>query len=132
MARILIAEDEPQIRSAISEIVSGAGHETHETFDGLGALYDTKELKPDVLLLDWMIPEMFGGEVLDHIRNDDEYSEIKDTIVIIVSDFEDETSREKFVSAGANEFVAKRDDPDRMKSELLGAIQRLLDERASS
>ena len=131
MARILIVDDEPQIRSAIAGIVSGAGHETHETFDGISALYDAKELKPDVLLLDWMIPEMFGGEILDHIRNDDEYSDIKDTIVIIVSDFEDETSREKFVSAGADEYVAKRDDPDQMKADLLGAIQRLLDERAS-
>ncbi len=132
MARILIVDDEPQVRSAIAGIVNGAGHETHEAFDGISALYDAKELKPDVLLLDWMIPEMFGGEILDHIRNADEYSDIKNIIVIIISDFEDETSREKFVAAGANDYVAKRDDPDQMKSDLLGAIQRLLDERASA
>lgn len=127
MAKVLIADDEPEVRSVLASIVQGAGHEVHEAFDGLSALLDIKELKPDLVLLDWMIPEMFGGEVLDHLRNDDEYAEVRDTRVIVVSDFDNETSREKFIAAGAQDFVAKRDDPGQMKEALLTCIQGLLD-----
>lgn len=126
MARILIADDEPQVRSALRSILEGAGHEVFETFDGLGALYDLKDLKPDALLLDWMIPELFGGEVLDKIRNDLEYQEVRETPVIVVSDFDDEANRERFLQAGANDFVPKRDNLDQLKEHLLACLGTLL------
>ena len=130
MARILIADDEPQIRNTVASIMKEAGHETFEAFDGLSALDDVKDLKPDLLLLDWMIPELFGGEVLDRIRNDAEFEEVKDILVVIVSDFDDETSRQKFQHAGANDFVAKRDDPKLMREPLVACVNGLLKQKA--
>jgi CheY-like chemotaxis protein len=127
MARILIADDEPQVRNAVVSIVKGGGHETFETFDGLGALMDVKELKPDLVLLDWMIPELFGGEVLDKLRNDPDYADVKDTIVIVVSDFTGDSNRDEFMRAGANAYVPKRDNLHEMKDELLSTISQLLE-----
>lgn len=122
MAKILIADDEPQTRSAIANIMREAGHETYEAFDGLGALFDVKELKPDVLLLDWMIPELFGGEVLERLRGDEEYSEVADTIVIVVSDFDDDASQENYRRAGANDFVAKKENLDELRDSLIKRV----------
>ncbi|MBI2425263.1 MAG: response regulator [Candidatus Hydrogenedentes bacterium] len=126
MARILIADDEPEVRKALVRMVTEAGHQSMETSDGLGALYDTKELAPDVLLLDWMIPELTGGDVLHALRNDPNYGSVSHTPVIIVSDFVEESSRDTFLRAGANAFVAKRDDLDGMKRELLSTIDCLI------
>ena len=63
MAKILVVDDESEVRRAIVEIVQSGGHETEEAFDGVGALEGVKEHRPDVLLCDWMLPELFGGEV---------------------------------------------------------------------
>ncbi|MCH8236933.1 MAG: argininosuccinate lyase [Proteobacteria bacterium] len=56
MAKVLVAEDEPEIRNLLVKILTDAGYETRGTFDGLGALCDVKEFEPDLLILDWMLP----------------------------------------------------------------------------
>ena len=127
MAKILIVDDESEVRRAIVEIVQSGGHETHEGFDGVGALEGVKEHRPDVLLCDWMLPELFGGEVIQKIRSDSEYADFKDLPIIVVSDFADETSERKFTQAGANAFVAKNDNLEGMREELLAAITDLLE-----
>lgn len=126
MARILVADDEPEVRRAIVAILHEAGHETREAYDGISVLDGVKDYRPDVLLLDWMIPEIFGGEVLAILRNQEEYRDFRKLPVIVVSDFDDETSLGKFKAAGANDFVAKRDNLDEMRDVLLERIAELL------
>lgn len=126
MARILLADDEPQVRRVLSDIVSGAGHEVEEAYDGLDALDKVKAFRPDLLLLDWMITEFYGGEVLEKIRHDPEYAEFKDLKVIVVSDFCDDKSLADFRKAGANDFVTKLDDPDALKKYLIPRINECL------
>jgi len=126
MARILVADDEPEIRSAIVSILKTAGHETCEAYDGLSALDYVKSFRPDAMLLDWMIPELFGGEVLEALRTNPEYAQFKNLPVIIVSDFDDDNSIRRFKEAGATDFVAKRDNPNAMKDLLLERIGKVL------
>jgi CheY-like chemotaxis protein len=126
MAKILVADDEPEVRNAVVGILTNAGHETQEAYDGLCVLDTLREYKPDLLLLDWMIPELFGGEVLAILRTDPEYKEFRDLPVIVVSDFDDETSMSKFKGAGATDFVAKRDNPEDMKDLLLERVNAAL------
>lgn len=125
MAKVLIADDEPEVRKTLTRIMQEAGFETSEAFDGLGALLDVKELKPDLLLLDWMIPELSGNEVLRAIRKDEQYADVSETKVIVVSDFDDENSRRTFLHEGANDFVPKSDDPDVLRENLLTAMKAL-------
>lgn len=126
MAKILIADDEPEVRKALCDIVQAAGHEGEEAYDGFNALDKIREFKPDVLLLDWMLPELYGGEVLHKLRNDPAYEAFKNTIVIVVSDFDDEKSLNDFRQAGADDFVIKVDDPEALKGYLLKRIDDLL------
>lgn len=122
MAKILIAEDEPNVRETLVEIVKGAGHEVAEAFDGLAALDEIKAFRPDIVLLDWMIPELFGGEVLAKLRSHEDFESVRDTVVIVVSDFVSENENNTFVSSGANGFVAKDDDVERLRRNLLDTI----------
>ena len=126
MAKILVVDDESEIRRTLVEIVGGAGHETVEAFDGLGALDGVLEHRPDLLMCDWMLPELFGGEVIASLRGDAAYAEFKNLPIIVVSDFADDTSEKKFTQAGADAFVAKQDNLDLLKADLLGTINRLL------
>lgn len=126
MAKVLIVEDEPQVRTVLGGIMQDAGHSVMEAFDGLSGLYEIRDSTPDLVLLDWMIPELVGGEVLNRLRNDPEFAAVQKTPVIIVSDFEDDTSRIKFRRAGADDFVPKRDDPDQLKTLLLETVNKVL------
>ena len=125
MTKVLIADDEPEMRKALIDILESAGFEVREAYDGLGALYEAKDYQPDLMLLDWMIPELTGNEVLRTIRRDDEYLDLRRTPVIVVSDFNDESSRASFDQAGANDFVPKNDNLDTLRDTLLAAIDKL-------
>ena len=84
------------------------------------------EHHPDLLLCDWMLPELFGGEVIQRLRREPEYEEFSNLPIIVVSDFADETSEAKFKKAGADGFVAKLDDLDAMRSKLLENVEAAL------
>ena len=118
MAKVLIVDDEPEIRRALSNIVQEAGHETFEASDGVNALRQIRAVGPDLVFLDWLIPELRGDAVLEKLRNDPEYSELSDTIVVILTDFADALSKQDFQSIGANHVLAKQDDLDQMKEQV--------------
>ncbi len=118
MAKVLIVDDEPEVRRALSNIVQEAGHETFEAFDGPGALRQILTVRPDLVFLDWQIPELRGDAVLKKLRNDPEYSELSDTIVVILTDFADDLAKQDFQRLGANHVLAKQDDLDRMEEQV--------------
>jgi len=62
VARVLVIDDELDIREAVTEVLSYEGHEVVTASDGLEALRKCRELQPDVVLLDLMMPGMNGWE----------------------------------------------------------------------
>lgn len=126
MAKILVVDDESEVRRALVGILKHAGHEPVEAYDGLGALDGVREHQPDVLMCDWMLPELFGGEVISTLRNDPDYAEFKNLPIIVVSDFADETSALRFKQAGADAFVAKQDNLDQLETQLLAVLNSVL------
>ncbi len=129
MALIVVADDEPEVRKAVGGILRGAGYEVQEAYDGLSVLDVILEYKPDLVLLDWMLPELSGGEVLQKLRKEPEYKRFKTTPVIVISDFDDETSERTFRRAGADDFVAKRDNLDEFREMLLKRVAQILKAR---
>lgn len=127
MARILVVDDESEVRRALVGILKHAGHDPVEAYDGLGALDGVREHRPDLLMCDWMLPELFGGEVISTLRSDPDYAEFKHLPIIVVSDFADETSALRFKQAGADAFVAKQDNLELLKTQLLAELNRLLE-----
>jgi CheY-like chemotaxis protein len=82
-----------------------AGYEVVCAVDGESALRFAQEVKPDLILLDMILPKMSGPEVLEHLKKHSETAEIP---VVVVSSLS-EKNRQKLIEAGAEEYIEKND-----------------------
>jgi len=80
--RVIIADDNSELASAITYMIEGVGIEADATPDGLTTLQLCRRLRPRVLILDLYMPHMSGLEVLDAIRED---PNLRDIYVIMLS-----------------------------------------------
>ena len=124
--RIVLADDEQKVRSALRLLLEEL------TKDGVGALRETpcliveaagadavvrelREERVDLLLLDWELPGMAAGELLDKVR------ELSPDCVVIAMSGRSEAARDA-VDRGADAFVSKNEPPDRLVSTLLRRV----------
>jgi DNA-binding response OmpR family regulator len=111
MARILIAEDNAEIRALVSSILIEEGHKVSVAQNGQQALDMMLEDAPDVLVLDIMMPQMDGYSVLKELKT----SGIRDTMKILV--LTAKTSESDWVRGyklGADAYVTKPFDIDEL------------------
>jgi len=101
--RILLVEDSKPIRRGNERALIQAGYEVICALDGESAVRFALEEKPDLILLDLLLPKMNGPEVLQHLKNDPVTAEIP---VVILSSLTDK-NREKLIEAGAEEYIEK-------------------------
>jgi DNA-binding response OmpR family regulator len=113
---ILICDDEPALRELIRASMDD-GFVFAEASDGIAALELAREVEPDVVILDLMLPRLSGLEVLERLNADEE---LKDVPVLVITAWNE--TREDVLAAGADEFVTKPFDPD----ELRVAVNRLV------
>lgn len=104
MASILIVDDDADIRELLVYKLRHAGFEVHAESDGETGLAAARELKPDVVVLDWMMPRMTGPEVCGAIRSDASLSGVP---VIMLTAKAQEPDVERGFAAGADDFVVK-------------------------
>jgi CheY-like chemotaxis protein len=114
---ILICDDEPALRELIRASLED-GYLFAEASDGLTALELARELEPDVVVLDLMLPRLGGLEVLARIRADEH---LRDVPVLVITAWNE--TREDVLAAGAADFTSKPFDPDALKA----SIERLLE-----
>lgn len=129
--KILVVDDEAQARSSIERILTKAGYEVIQTVSGREALYILKQRKVDCILLDYLMPEMDGLEVLRIIRAD---SELKIIPTIILTALDKDEAVIAGLNAGADDYLVKASSPDiiiaRIEAMLrLGKLQRDLYEK---
>jgi DNA-binding response OmpR family regulator len=74
--RILVVDDDPSVRRLLSVQLGLAGHEVHIAEDGAGALTEVGRQRPDVLLLDVMMPLVDGWQVLEALRAKPAYADL--------------------------------------------------------
>lgn len=74
--RIMIVEDDPDMADIIKLVMEDAGYETIPIYSGRECLHRIKEVKPDLVLLDIMMPEMDGWEVHRRLKEDEETKDI--------------------------------------------------------
>jgi diguanylate cyclase len=101
--RILLAEDSKPIRRANESALLKAGYEVICAVDGEAALRLAQELKPDLILLDMIMPKMSGPEVLQRLKADAATASIP---VVVLSGLTDK-NRAKLIEAGAEEYWEK-------------------------
>lgn len=117
--KILIVDDESIGRQLLQAILLIEGFETFLAENGEDAIQKASQVKPDLILLDVMMPYMNGYEVTKAIRAD---SELKDIPIILVSALEDRNSKLQGLDIGANQYVSKPFN----KTELLKVIRSLI------
>lgn len=118
-ARILIVEDEAPIRTLISFACAGAGFEVECTDSAVTAQRIVEKNRPDLVLLDYMLPELSGVEWLEKLHAD---PKTKDLPVIMLTARGSESDRVKGLNAGADDYVVK----PFMPRELIARIQAVL------
>ena len=70
MGKILVADDEPDMRAVLSDLLEEAGHQVTEAEDGQDAYQQIQQEAPDLVLLDVLMPMMNGIQVLQRLRAD--------------------------------------------------------------
>ncbi len=112
LRKILIVEDDKNINKLMALSV-GRGFEISQLYDGGEVVPFVKSNRPDLLILDLMLPHKDGIEICKEIKRD---PSISGTIVIIVSAMDPITSRYKGLESGADYYVKKPFDPEDMRS----------------
>jgi Response regulator containing CheY-like receiver, AAA-type ATPase, and DNA-binding domains len=109
MQKILLIEDDPLMIKLYGKIFKLQGFEVEVAERGADGLKRASELKPDLILLDVMMPEMDGFEVLRKLKSDDATKDLK---VIILTNLAGAADAEKAKSEGASGYVIKSEhDP---------------------
>ena len=99
--RILIVDDEPQLRRAVKLSLDGRGYVVREAEDGASALKEFDAFRPDVVLLDLMLPDMSGVDVCRELRK------TYDTPIVVLSVVGDERTKVAALDAGADDYLTK-------------------------
>lgn len=119
MPKILVVEDEPENQLAIQVILTVEGFEVISVEDGRLALQTAQEQRPDLILLDVMMPETNGFEVLAQLRQNEA---TKDIPVIMLTALAQRADVARAVEAGVDDYVAKPFEPDDLIERIRKAI----------
>jgi len=121
MARILIAEDERDIRELITFTLKFAGHEVFPTSNGEEAYQMATQIIPDLIVLDVRMPRMTGYEVCEQIKSNGNTQNIP---VVFLSAKGQESEVKMGMESGADEYILKPFSPEqlleRVRSILVG------------
>ena len=102
--RILIVEDDPNILISIEFLLSNAGYEVAVVYDGGQALRSARDWRPDLVVLDIMLPVVNGFEVCRQLRAS---RELKDIKILMLTARGRESEIEKGLALGANAYLTK-------------------------
>jgi two-component system, OmpR family, alkaline phosphatase synthesis response regulator PhoP len=119
--KVLIADDEPDILEIIKYNLSSEGYEVITAKDGSEAIDKAKSFRPDLIILDIMMPRKTGVEVLEYLRSQPEFQE---TIIIFLTAMSDENSHIKGFETGADDYVTKPVSPKVLMSKVNALFRR--------
>lgn len=122
MPNILIVEDDADINNMLRDLLKQSGYQPAQAYSGTEAVLCMEKIKPDLVLLDLMLPGKSGADVLEEIRR------ISDTPVIALTAVNDRDSKISMLKSGADDYITKPFD----NGELLARIEALLRRTLSS
>ena len=104
LKKVLIIEDDPSFSRAISHIVEKEGYNVTNASNGMTGLRMVKEDKPDLLILDVMLPGIDGFEICSQLRNEPQTAKLP---IIMLSAKGQETDKTTGLKVGADEYLTK-------------------------
>jgi two-component system alkaline phosphatase synthesis response regulator PhoP len=123
--KILIVDDEPDILKLASLRLKKLGYDVIMAVNGKEALDIMRDEKPDLILLDLILPVMNGADVCKKTKNDEKLKHIP---IILFTAQSDTMTAEKAKEFGANDYITKPFDPE----ELRGKVEEILAQGAIS
>ncbi|NOY98635.1 MAG: response regulator transcription factor [Chloroflexi bacterium] len=118
-AKILVIDDEPSIVNLVTAYLKPEGYEVYTAEDGPSGLKAARAFKPDLIVLDVMLPGMDGIEVLTRLRRE------SDVYVILLTAKTEETDRVVGLTIGADDYVTKPFSPRELVARIKAALRRL-------
>jgi len=122
MAKILIAEDERDIRDLITFTLRFAGHEVIPTSNGEEAYKTAMQVLPELILMDVRMPRMTGYEACEQLKANDS---TRDIPVVFLSAKGQESEVRTGLNAGAEEYILKPFSPDQLVDRIKSILARL-------
>ncbi|MBD1910831.1 MULTISPECIES: response regulator [unclassified Leptolyngbya] len=119
MSKVLVVEDSVTQREMITDLLKGSGLEVTVASDGVEALEQIEDLRPDLVVLDIVMPRMNGYEVCRQIKSNPKTQNIP---VVMCSSKGEEFDRYWGMKQGADAYIAKPFQP----TELVGTVKQLL------
>jgi two-component system alkaline phosphatase synthesis response regulator PhoP len=120
--KILIADDEPDILEIIQYNLQAEGYTVYTAKDGEEALMRARQIQPDLIILDIMMPKKNGVEVCGLLRAQPAY---KDTLIIFLTALSDESSQLKGLDTGADDYISKPISPKLLTSRVNALFRRV-------
>lgn len=103
-ARVMVIEDEEALCALLEYNLSKEGYQVSLQSDGEDALYAISDEKPDLILLDWMLPNVSGIEICRQVRA---RADLKDTPIIMLTARGEEDDRIRGLETGADDYLTK-------------------------
>lgn len=129
MNTVLIVEDEKAIRSLLSFLLTSAGYETVEASDAISAIDLASRHEPDLVLLDWHLPDMDGLKLLRYWKADEATTRMA---IIMLSGKADANDRAAGLNAGADDYVTKPFAGDEMLARAQAVLRRTKDQASET
>ena len=128
LQKILVVDDDPDILDALTMILESKGYQVITAQDGIEALACLKAEKPDLMILDLLMPKMDGFAVLKELR-DPKWSEYKATPILILTSVREEASRRRYeletgAELGVDDYVEKPFPPDILLERVRGLVKK--------
>ncbi len=119
MAKIILIEDSKTLAQVLKPALELKGHKVLWVNDGRGAIFEIKKFKPQIILLDLMLPHVNGFEICQAVKSDMALMKIP---VIIMSTLTAQEDQERAQNAGADHFISKPYDLKQTLAEILKFI----------
>ncbi len=126
---ILVVDDDPDVARFIEVNLRAAGYEVHVASDGEEALAKAVEIRPDLILLDVMMPKLDGFEVAQRLRRD---SRTNSCSIIMLTAKALSADKVLGLSSGADDYIIKPFDPVELLARVKGTLRRAREMRALS
>ncbi len=117
--RVLIADDEDMVRDLIKLTIRDDGYEIHEARDGIEALDKARQVMPDVIIMDVMMPGKIGYQVCKELKDDPATRKI---FVIFLTARGGSLSKETVQMSGGDAFLAKPFSPRDLRENVRKAL----------
>ncbi|HOZ50613.1 MAG TPA: response regulator transcription factor [Chitinophagaceae bacterium] len=122
LGKVMVVDDEQDIVQIIKYNLEANGYEVQSAFNGVEALEVAHTFKPDLILLDVMMPHKDGIQTCIELRANPEFDE---TIVIFLTALADEASEIRGLEAGADDYISKPIKPKLLMSRVHSAFRRI-------